>query len=514
MQISLKWLFLLLLPMTVFSQNRVFDRPQTAGGSLFLDQAGSQMYIVHEHRFSFDSSHIHFFNTGPDLVLDPIVGIRMLFGATASLLNTGTAIADGVVVGGANLGFNTRPYILRINDDGTIPYCSTFTNLMDGQDQIHTLSTNGTQLDLFTWADNPRPSFYMLNGNIDGNFPSGLRIHAPGGTEFRVDEAVPSSSAGEHVVICQAEPNGDQSQFLVVLEMDNAGVNWSVIHDHTDLSEPELEQVIGLQRLSDGNWIYTALFWDTSLQNRLVKMDDQGAILWAKEYFVGSQKLRLFWTYETSDGGLLLTANNPDNQDRLVLKLDANGALQWAQRFELNNISTFPLGSFLKSDQGQLYGFNHLAIAEMDEDVNVCDMVPFSGITAADATVEVSNISLTTTPIAPEMAPLLYELRSSNFANEQSCVFTDTETPVGNTQLSLFPNPVNDVLNVDLRQTTGTVDIRLYDLRGQLVFSERRPGGQIQMLDVAALPTASYWVVVVTEQGLVRDIVVKEMNGD
>ncbi len=444
----------------------------------------------------------------PDQNLTFLGGV--ILSAPLSFLNHGTKVQDGVILGGGNLGFTTRPFILTMDTTGNILWSSFFDDLLDGQDQILRVYENGSQLDLFTWADNFRSSFYMLNGYTDGTFPSAVQVHVSTGHQFRVEEASPTGSEREYMVICQSDSN-NFDEFLTVLMLDSSGVLWAKIHDHGTLSN-QFEGGYGLVHLSDSNWIYNAFYQgtDPTLQTRLVKMDNSGSILWAKEYFISGDRLSLGIVYETSDSGMLMSVSLNSTSESFIVKLDAAGQVQWAQRYEQLNTNSNPIVVFYKNDQGQLYGWSTTSLTEMDEDINVCDMVPFSSITSMDVTPTVSTLTLTSSIIVPDVQPMPYEIRSGTYSNVQSCIFNNIDDLNESLQIQPFPNPAHDQLYVDLSSNRGRVNINIYDLQGRLIHSEEMNGGAIEELDISDQKAASYLFVIETEEGVVHHKFVKE----
>lgn len=460
------------------------------------------MFIAREHRFSFDSTHVHLLGLDSDLQLSHIGGCSIGFGPhTLSWMNTAVTVPNGVIFGGANLGFSTTPYILRMDTTGSVMYSWYFNNLPSSQDQILSADVTDNRLDLFTWADNTADELTMLNGYTDGSFTSGLEVDAPSGIEFRVDDTEPTGNPREFIVLCQSDSGITHGphDFLILMRVDSAGVQWASIHDHGTTGSFELEQGSGLRQMSDGNWIYTAMYRGDSgsLELRLVKMDGAGAIIWSKEYFTGSQKLSVGNVYETSDSGMLVSASDPVSSDQYVLKLNAAGQVLWSQKFEPINISTIPLGGFLKTDQGQMYGYNSSAITEMDEDINVCDMVPFSGVTSMDVTFDVTSINLTSTPFVPTMQAMPYQIRSNTYSNTQTCTFSGVEEQQESNELNLFPNPASSWLRWE-SQTSSNAHIAVFDVHGRTVKTESTHSSQLEIGD---LSSGIYWIRLVNDQG-------------
>ncbi|NNF01249.1 MAG: T9SS type A sorting domain-containing protein [Bacteroidia bacterium] len=506
-----KLLFLLLIPLSLFGQNRVFDRPGLSGRSFVLDRQGGDMFIVREHRYSFDSTYVQVLSLDANLNLDNIGGV-ILDIAKLSWMNTASPIHDGVIFGGANLGFNTLPYFIRMDTTGNILYSSYFNNLIDGQNQVLSIDINGSHLDMFTWADNTRLSYYMLNGFVDGTFPTALQVHAPSGIEFRVDNSEPTGNDREFVVVCQSDSGSSVNDFLTVMKVDSTGVLWSVIHDHGTTMNFELEQGNGLIKLMDGNFVYQALFRGIggALETRLIKFNTMsGAVIWSKEYFESGVKLYVGFPFETSDGGMLVSAWNEVLMDQLVLKIDSAGDVQWSQRFEQNNISAIPLGVYFKDDNGQMYGYNNNAITEMDETINVCDMVPHSGVTAVDVVFDVKPVTINSTTIIPVILPMPYKMRSNTYNNVQTCVSSGLSETNLLLDVNIYPDPVIDILNLDLSAINSEVNIELVDLQGKSWKTDVVIGGQEIQIDVSKLVSGMYLIRVAADNSVFVERFVK-----
>jgi hypothetical protein len=57
----------------------------------------------------------------------------------------------------------------------------------------------------------------------------------------------------------------------------------------------------------------------------------------------------------------------------------------------------------------------------------------------------------------------------------------------------VFPNPVNDILNINLGGYTGKSDVRMFDVNGRVVLHRELSMDRSQ-LDIAALPAGVYIV--------------------
>ncbi len=70
-------------------------------------------------------------------------------------------------------------------------------------------------------------------------------------------------------------------------------------------------------------------------------------------------------------------------------------------------------------------------------------------------------------------------------------------------QLSLYPNPVSDVLNIQLRQVAGSGNYIIRDMSGRLILSQIYQGNNLRV-DVQALPKGMYFLEIINAQGNAR----------
>jgi hypothetical protein len=88
-------------------------------------------------------------------------------------------------------------------------------------------------------------------------------------------------------------------------------------------------------------------------------------------------------------------------------------------------------------------------------------------------------------------------------------IVTSVVDPQLSEKVKVFPNPVADVLNIDLGELSGHT-LELYDVLGKrVIYRELEPGGVID-LDVNMLEKGIYLLKVQTDQGIVSKRVVVE----
>jgi Leucine-rich repeat (LRR) protein len=93
-----------------------------------------------------------------------------------------------------------------------------------------------------------------------------------------------------------------------------------------------------------------------------------------------------------------------------------------------------------------------------------------------------------------------------NCVVNSSCNLSVEENLI-DTNFTLYPNPVNDILNLSTKQQTKIYSLTIYNLLGQQVQTTTSPNKSI---DVSILKTGSYFVKVITGKGVSSSKFVKE----
>ena len=86
---------------------------------------------------------------------------------------------------------------------------------------------------------------------------------------------------------------------------------------------------------------------------------------------------------------------------------------------------------------------------------------------------------------------------------------TDASSGVGNINIenvSIFPNPASDVLNISFNAEASTYNVAILDLQGRVLATES--GSQNVTFPVGELSAGSYLVTISTESGVYTENVV------
>lgn len=147
------------------------------------------------------------------------------------------------------------------------------------------------------------------------------------------------SADGGYIAVGQSAVNGNTNHDGLVMKFDNKGsLLWSKTlggaqHDF-------LSQVVATP---DGGCVAAGA---TNLNGTgmedcwLVRLDGSGNIVWQKRYFVSGNAGRVHALTQTSDGGFAFSGTfpfTPGLSDWMVVKLDANGNIQWQKKLGSGN---------------------------------------------------------------------------------------------------------------------------------------------------------------------------------
>jgi len=63
-------------------------------------------------------------------------------------------------------------------------------------------------------------------------------------------------------------------------------------------------------------------------------------------------------------------------------------------------------------------------------------------------------------------------------------------------EISIYPNPTSELVNIDIPQNYNEIDINMYDVTGKLIKNELNANGKVTF-DVSALATGTYYLQVI-----------------
>ncbi|GEM_PF-962331 len=117
-----------------------------------------------------------------------------------------------------------------------------------------------------------------------------------------------------------------------------------------------------------------------------------------------------------------------------------------------------------------------------------------------------THIYAWTNPSSPASYTVTLEITNAcGFASEtfeiQPSLSVDE---IDGNQLSIFPNPAENVLNIQFAQAVQDVDVRIMDMSGRVVASETNVSGTQMTMDVSVLSSGSYMVEIRSESSVAQ----------
>ena len=229
------------------------------------------------------------------------------------------------------LRLNARGDILWKKSFGT-KYFDHFVSLIGTEDggfvvtalggyeytEFHALLIKGTASGKIVWK-----KFFKVPGNKFGVYPSTALSRSPnGGFLFVSVSEFEEEKYG--LLLIKFSPAG-KVQWKEILSLGKRNILWDEYYPKTSV-----------QATTDGGYIIAST--SHSEENRkgaveLIKIDDRGKVLWAKNYD-HREPIWIFGKIEqTSDGGYLLGGSLGMNWDSVVMKFSEQGSPVWTRIF-------------------------------------------------------------------------------------------------------------------------------------------------------------------------------------
>ncbi|MEM6964341.1 MAG: PKD domain-containing protein, partial [Bacteroidota bacterium] len=227
------------------------------------------------------------------------------------------------------------------SSNGTYSVCLDVTNSC-GTDQYCTnvlISGNSCDIPIGLSSSNNTPTSVTLSwNNVSGANSYNLRYKETGATTWNNSTIAPplvtlnglqAGTAYEFQVEAVCSSGGSTYSSSSYFNT-NAGGGSTSADEFFLVYEHPSQSLLGrdLFKTSTGHYI-------TSELNHIVKHDSLGEIEWVKKYEIGSTTFYIESTIETADGGYVAVGDYTvsGNTDMFVLKLDINGAVQWAKTY-------------------------------------------------------------------------------------------------------------------------------------------------------------------------------------
>lgn len=245
----------------------------------------------------------------------------------------------GYVITGSTDGYGAGAYdifISKYNSDGTLQWTRIIGEA--GGDYVNSIiqtSDGGYAITGFVDVDNNESSAaFVAKLSSSGSVSWNKTWDRTGNSEGR---SITQLSDGGLVVIGPSrDPDvANCDGFVLKYDVDDGDLTWSKIWTPTNTEYDEFNTVVAA---NDGGFIisgYTESY-DSRSELLVVKMTSNGLLSWSRTWNQGDVIEYAASIVQTSDGGYAITGDSHSsfitgNSDIIVIKLDSNGATQWAK---------------------------------------------------------------------------------------------------------------------------------------------------------------------------------------
>jgi hypothetical protein len=330
-----------------------------------------------------------------------------------------------------------------------------------------------------------------------------------GGTSGDYAFSIRQTSDGGYIVAGWTNSFGaGYSDFFLIKTDANGNLQWAKTYGGTNV-----DLALSVQQTSDGGYIVAGGTYSFGVGGEaiiLIKTDANGNIIWAKTYG-GTNSERAYSVRQTSDGGYIVagitTSFGAGLIDVFLIKIDANGNLQWAKTYGGTDLDwAFSVqqtsdGGYIVAGETRSFGAGNYDIflikTDANGDIGSCGIVGnvTPTVTTPSPTVttpspSVSSLSLTpgslsltfTSPTltVSEVCPLSFD---DNVGISESCkpvsgIITPYKGGIKITKSGEFEVKVYNVSGVMVKSIKGTNEVKVELSRG-VYFVEVVSGGKV-----------------------------------
>ncbi|MBI1287437.1 MAG: T9SS type A sorting domain-containing protein [Flavobacteriales bacterium] len=230
---------------------------------------------------------------------------------------------------------------------------------------------------------------------------------------------------------------------------------------HKTYGTSNMETGTDIIRLSDGNYLLAgAQIIDGVDKGKLIKVNGSGTIIWQEEYlYPGSDATEINQILELEEGSFVgtgVTDNSGEGNAGWLLKTDSEGNLLWQRKYNHNQYTDLFYGVLATDDGGFLLSGQAINLDNNSQDAWLLK-VDSIGCPYPNCTVGIEE--------------------------EEKIVMVD-----------VWPNPVNDVLNIEKADFSASLEMTVFDVNGRLMTSSSPSFSESERLriDVSSWPSGLY----------------------
>jgi uncharacterized delta-60 repeat protein len=293
----------------------------------------------------------------------------------------------GYIVAGKTTSFGAGGddfWVLKLDSSGNIQWQKTYGGTSDDEAYSIQQTTDGGYIVAGrTWSfGTGDDDAWVLKLDANGNV---VWQKTYGGTSWDWAESIQQTSDGGYIVAGDTSSFGAGAVDAWVLKLDtNGNVQWAKTY-----GGGANDYASSIQQTSDGGYIvvgwigylggYTANSW-------VLKLDANGNIQWQKTYGdAGANVIQSISIKQTLDGGYIVASwtgsifASDDNVDVWLLKLDPNGSVQWRKTYggtshdNVSSIQQTSDGGYIMAGWTWSFGGWRVWVLKLDDDGDIPD---------------------------------------------------------------------------------------------------------------------------------------------
>ena len=336
----------------------------------------------------------------------------------------------GYIIAGTTESFGTGGYdfyLIKTDANGDTLWTKTFDGISDDYGNHVQQTADGGYVIAGTTGNYPTTDFYLIKTTANGDT---LWSKTFGGTNYDWCNSVKHTADGGYIIVGETENFGAGNLDVYLIKTDANGVTlWSKTFGGTSD-----DYGYSIQQTTDGGYIIagnTESFGAGGYDFYLIKTTANGDTLWTKT-FGGTYDDYCFSVQQTTDGGYIIAGETESfgagNGDVYLLKTDANG------------------------NSG-------------------CNEGNTVTITSNPATQQTSPNTIITTPATMVSTPATM-IGSGGIITSLCTSVGISELSFDSENINIYPNPVQDNVNILLQQNSNAALIKICSIYGAIVREE------------------------------------------
>ena len=270
-------------------------------------------------------------------------------------------------------------------------------------------------------------------------------------SNFRVNGTLAHGPAGTHYLTGRGNP----SAYGVLVKLDTTKVYWA---RRVSAGGSNEETLLPTAARNGSVWVVqkTQPVAGGPIEQILCRFDTAGNLLTSRRLAVSNRHLEIFSVTELPTGELLLGGSltvlgATGNRNPILIKLAANGTVEWMRRWILYMINENGWAEVVERPGGgyvlAINGFRqNLAIMDLDANLTSCrlDDEPAGTLVITPTAVTVTPFVLTMTPYVPTVVPETLPPRVIPLTRSLVCsvVGTNEDASAEDASLTVWPQPL------------------------------------------------------------------------